>query len=142
MQISHILLPVDGSIYSDHAIKYAIYCSKLAGARITIVNCYEWQGFELEMSSLVIEDLKKKLEKQSAEILEETSRLLEQEGIEHDQRFLVGSPGKILYDLAASKEFDLIIMGSHGHSDIAGLFLGSVTHKVLNKLHCPVLVVP
>jgi len=48
----------------------------------------------------------------------------------------------MLSSLAKSKEFDLIVMGSHGHSDIAGLFLGSVTHKVLNTIYCPVLVVP
>lgn len=43
--------------------------------------------------------------------------------------------------MAKTGDFDLIVMGSHGHSDIAGLFLGSVTHKVLNKVYCPVLIV-
>jgi hypothetical protein len=32
-------------------------------------------------------------------------------------------------------------MGSRGLSDIAGLFVGSVTHKVLQLAHIPVLVV-
>jgi Universal stress protein family len=35
----------------------------------------------------------------------------------------------------------LIVMGSRGLSDIAGLFVGSVTHKVLQLAHVPVLVV-
>ena len=55
---------------------------------------------------------------------------------------IAGLPGDVLASQAKSKEYDLIIMGSHGHSDIAGLFLGSVTHKVLNTIYCPILIVP
>jgi nucleotide-binding universal stress UspA family protein len=64
------------------------------------------------------------------------------EGVTFTTKALLGSPGKVLTNLAKTKEFDLIIMGSHGHSDVSGLFLGSVTHKVLNTIHCPVMVVP
>lgn len=37
---------------------------------------------------------------------------------------------------------DLVIMGSHGHSALYNLLLGSVTAGVLNSAPCPVLVVP
>ena len=37
---------------------------------------------------------------------------------------------------------DLIILGSHHHSTIYDLLVGSVTHDVLKRAHCPVLVVP
>jgi nucleotide-binding universal stress UspA family protein len=37
---------------------------------------------------------------------------------------------------------DLIILGSHHHSTIYDLLVGSVTHDVLKHAHCPVLVVP
>lgn len=142
MQFTHILLPVDGSVYSENAARYAVYLAKMSGARITAVSCYEWCGHMVEMSEAVIEELKKKLAKESRTILEETSELLKKEGVEHEIKLERGAPGTVLTELAKSKEYDLIIMGSHGHSDIAGLFLGSVTHKVLNTIYCPVLVVP
>ncbi len=63
-------------------------------------------------------------------------------GIEYAIEAQAGSAGTVLSKLAKSGDFDLIVMGSQGHSDIAGLFLGSVTHKVLNTIYCPVLVVP
>ena len=142
MQISKILLPVDGSIYSDHATEYAIYLAQLSGAQIKAVSCYEWLGNMPEMSGSVVKELIKGLKEQSEEVLEKTAEILAAAGVEHSVECLSGSPGTLLSSLAKSKEYDLIIMGSHGHSDIAGLFLGSVTHKVLNTIYCPVLVVP
>jgi nucleotide-binding universal stress UspA family protein len=37
---------------------------------------------------------------------------------------------------------DLVILGSHHHSTIYNLLIGSVTDDVLKRAHCPVLVVP
>jgi nucleotide-binding universal stress UspA family protein len=142
MKISKILLPVDGSSYSDHATEYAIYLARLSHAHITAVSCYEWLGHMVDIPDSVIEELKQNLKKQAADVLEKTSQIIDQAGINHTVRTMSGSPGSMLTNLAKSKEFDLIVMGSHGHSDIAGLFLGSVTHKVLNTIYCPVLVVP
>ncbi|MCK5838129.1 MAG: universal stress protein, partial [Desulfobacula sp.] len=35
---------------------------------------------------------------------------------------------------------DLIVMGSRGVTDFAGLFIGSVAHQVLHKSECPVFI--
>ena len=142
MQISKILLPVDVSTYSDHATEYAIYLAKLSGAHIHAVSCYEWLGHMPEVADTIIEELKTKMKSQAEEVLAKTARTIEEAGVEYSVSSISGSPGIMLSNLAKSKEFHLIVMCSHGHSDIAGLFLGSVTHKVLNTIYCPVLVVP
>lgn len=142
MQISRILLPVDGSSYSKNAVEYAVYLAKLSGAHITAVSCYEWLGHMEEIPESMVEELKRKLKKQAEEILQKTIHPMIEAGVEHTVETISGPPGKMLTKLAKSKDFDLIVMGSHGHSDISGLFLGSVTHKVLNTIYCPVLVVP
>ena len=58
MRISKILLPVDGSRYSDNAIDYAVYLAGLSGAHVTVVSCYEWLGGLPEISESVINNLK------------------------------------------------------------------------------------
>lgn len=142
MQMSRILLPVDGSSYSDHAVEHAVYCAKLSGARVTVISCYEWSGYMLEMPESMVADLKKKYAEEAQQIVEQASKKLEAAGVDYEVKLIAGSPGSELPKLAKSKDYDLIIMGSHGHSDLSGLFLGSVTHKVLNKIYCPVMVVP
>ena len=142
MDIKRILLPFDGSDYSVNAAKYALGLAKLVSAHVTIVNCYEWRGHMPEVPELLIQDLQENMRIEAENILKKAKGIFENEGVEHKLETRAGSPGYVLSNLAKSKEFDLIIMGSHGHSDIAGLFLGSVTHKVLNKIYCPILVVP
>lgn len=142
MHIKKILVPVDGSSYSGHAVESAIDLAKISGAGICLVNCYELLDASLEVSGIHAKDIARSVEKQSYTVLENAAQQLREAGIDFTTKSILGSPGKVLTDLAKSKDFDLIIMGSHGHSDMIGLFLGSVTHKVLNTLYCPVMVVP
>ena len=142
MKIEKILLPVDGSIHSQNATNYALTLAKLYGAHVTIVNCYDWRANISEVPNSLIKDLESKSKKGAEDILKKAGDIFAEQGIAHKLEAISGSPGDVLAKQAKSKEYDLIIMGSHGHSDIAGLFLGSVTHKVLNTIYCPVMVVP
>lgn len=142
MKIEKILLPYDGSEYSVNAAKYALDLAKLVDAHVTIVNCYEWRGYMPEVPELLIKDLQSNMKKEAEAILLRAEGIFENQGVDYKIETLPGSPGYVLSNLAKSKQYDLIIMGSHGHSEIGGLFLGSVTHKVLNTIYCPILVVP
>lgn len=53
----------------------------------------------------------------------------------------VGSPGELIAKTASSGKFDLVMMGSHGHSALGSLVMGSVTTKVLAHCKVPVLLV-
>jgi nucleotide-binding universal stress UspA family protein len=52
-----------------------------------------------------------------------------------------GDPAAQIIALAKERQADLIVMGSRGHGQLAGLLLGSVAQKVLAHAACPVLVV-
>lgn len=62
-------------------------------------------------------------------------------GVSADRRVLVGDPGPEMCALAASEEFDLVVVGSHGSGFLKRVLLGSVSHHVLHHAPCPVLVV-
>jgi nucleotide-binding universal stress UspA family protein len=51
-----------------------------------------------------------------------------------------GSPARALVQRACSEEYDLIVMGSHGHGRLHGALLGCVSQKVLHASPVPVLL--
>ena len=52
-----------------------------------------------------------------------------------------GDPADVVLGIAAREKADLIVLGSRGLSDLAGLFLGSVSHKVSARADCACLTV-
>jgi len=142
MKIDKILLPFDGSEYSINAAKYALELAKLTGAHVDIVYCNEWKLQNSEVPDSLLEQIRSNRKNEAKGLLKIAEGIFANEGPQYTLELVSGTPGQVLTRRAQSKEYDMIIMGSHGHSDIAGLFLGSVTHKVLNKIYCPVLIVP
>jgi nucleotide-binding universal stress UspA family protein len=53
---------------------------------------------------------------------------------------IFGHAARYIVEAADKHDVGLIVMGSRGRSDLAGLVLGSTTHKVIHLTHRPVLV--
>jgi nucleotide-binding universal stress UspA family protein len=54
---------------------------------------------------------------------------------------LEGNPPSLIVDFVKEYDGDLVVMGSRGLSGLKEVFLGSVSHYVVQKAPCPVLVV-
>jgi nucleotide-binding universal stress UspA family protein len=52
-----------------------------------------------------------------------------------------GSPGNMIVEYVKQNDAYLVVMGSRGLSGLKELFLGSVSHYVVQKAHCPVFIV-
>jgi nucleotide-binding universal stress UspA family protein len=50
-----------------------------------------------------------------------------------------GDPAPVISE--ASKDFDLVVVGSHGREGLDRFLLGSVSHAIVHHVACPVLVV-
>ena len=59
----------------------------------------------------------------------------------HTTHVHVGQTADVIARLAGELKCDLIVMGSHGRSGLAGLIMGSVASRVLHLAPCPVLLV-
>ena len=58
-----------------------------------------------------------------------------------DVEIVAGDPTDAIVRIAQEEKADLIVMGSHGHTGLRHLLLGSVAEKVLRHAPCPVLIV-
>jgi nucleotide-binding universal stress UspA family protein len=53
----------------------------------------------------------------------------------------VGNPGEQILSMARKGNYDLIIMGTHGHGKLGQSIIGSVAGEVIRRCSRPVLVV-
>ena len=139
MQLKKILLPVDGSAESDRAAEYALGLSKLTGAQILLVHCH--RQFPALLGEPYFQNAVSRILSQSNELLEPYRKLLASKKATFEDRVLEGPPGSAICETARIEECDMIVMGSRGRSDLEGLILGSVAHRVLHAAPCPVLVI-
>ena len=91
------------------------------------------EEFENELKNKLIEEAKSKMESIKKE--------LEDIGYKVKDIVVVGVPYKEIVKIAEDEGVDIIIMGSHGKSNLRDILLGSVTENVIKKSNKPVLVV-
>jgi nucleotide-binding universal stress UspA family protein len=134
----HILIAVDGSDDSHQAVQAAIEIAKKFLGDVLVLHVHEHElgkraaGYPMETS----ED--------SNRMVSDAVKTLQDSGVTargEVQEAVAGRAAKHIVDRAKSQSSDLIVMGSRGMSDLAGLLLGSVTHKVMQLAQESVLVV-
>ena len=52
---------------------------------------------------------------------------------------VVGQSAPVILEYAADKKMDLIVMGTHGRSDVSHVLMGSVAEKVVRTTPCPIM---
>lgn len=78
---------------------------------------------------------------ESAKVTDPVVKFLGKHGIEPKVLHKVGQAGEQIAKVAEVGKFDLVLMGSHGHSALGNLVMGSVATQVLAHCSVPVLLV-
>ncbi len=139
MQANHLLLPVDGSAHADRATGYAIDLAQLLDSRILLLFCH--RSFPKVIGEPYLQTIITRTLEDAQETLKPYSDRLSDAQVEFESRIMEGPAGNTIVQVATIDNCDLIVMGTRGRSDLQGLLLGSVTHRVLQTAPCPVLVV-
>ena len=140
MQIRKILLAIDGSDHSMKAAEYAIDVAKLMQGEILILHCH--RPFPVAAGEPYFQMAEAGIRDSAHRLMDPFIALLKQSGVPFRDKIEEGRAGEIIPRVADSDGCDVIVMGSRGRSELKGLVLGSVTHRVLRTATCPVLVVP
>lgn len=136
----HVLCPVDLSRPARDALDIAPQLVRPGGAGITLLHV-----LELPVSyagEVPAPDFHRDLDPRAAALLDRwTADLKAKVDVPVTQLSRIGHPGaQILAVLDDDRTFDLVVMGSHGHTGIARALLGSVAEKIVRHARCPVLV--
>jgi len=113
--------------------------AKLTGARIVVAHVDERIAAKGDMPSIRAD------EDEIFKRIESEVEQLAADGVDASAErkvVVLGGPAHAIAEIADEADADLIVVGTRGHSQIAGLLLGSVTTRLLHIAKRPVLAVP
>lgn len=137
-----ILIPIDGSDYSMRAVEKGVELAKKFDSEIVIINAIEYLDLlESRESEKARTDA---LGEYSRKILDKSKPILNMLNFSNYQLVSeLDEPTNAICKYADKNGMDLIIMGSQGLNagKFKGIFVGSITRKVISCTNLPVLVV-
>jgi len=123
-----VLWATDGSEAAERALPYARSLTDRYRGTLLIVHCEEASSYGELRSRLL-----------------EMAEVLRAEGMDVRTRITSDStvrPAHGIREIADELNADVIVVGTRGHSPLAGVVVGSVTQRLLRDAPCPVLAVP
>lgn len=132
-----IVVGVDGSDSSMRALDWAIQQAELTRVSVLAVAAWHWPvalgwGIPLAPPYIPSQDAEAVME----DVLEPIRT--KHPDVKIESRVVEGHPAPVL--LEASRGADLLVVGSRGHGEFAGMLLGSVSEHCVSNASCPVLV--
>lgn len=135
-----ILLPLDGSLVSETALRMAAGLARSRSAEILVVRVVDPHA-PLPAGAFGMAQQLHQVEHESAtDYLERIARDLTHWGLQGSTEVRVGQPSAQIVKAAREKHADLIVMASHGRSGPGRWLIGSVAESVLRQSPCPVLL--
>ncbi len=126
-----ILVPLKGDATDQAVIDQAGALARLSGGKLVLLHVVH--AHTLDEAAF---------RKQEASVhLEEKVALLAADGIPAESRVVEGEPAAAVVAVAAEVPADLIVMATHGHTEVRHVFMGSVTEDVVRSAPAPVLLV-
>ncbi|SFM39275.1 Nucleotide-binding universal stress protein, UspA family [Gracilibacillus orientalis] len=128
-----IILAADGSEHAlratDHAIKFVESVSEYRLDIVIVMNEEKKGKQSINLARLVEEKLKL------------TKQKLKQANVHFRTIILIGDPKHEIVKYAKREEVDLCIIGSRGLNKFQEMVLGSISHKTVKHINCPILII-
>ena len=144
----HILVTLDGSEMGESALPHveAISRACLPDGRITLLQVvtplHLYEGLEVSLPPHEKERLENEATARVWEYLQAVADRLDTGDVAVDIEVCHGDVAKEVVAYANRTEADLIVIGSHGHSEFRHLIIGSVANKVTRNACTPIFLVP
>ena len=137
-----ILFAADGSPQSLAALETLIksFAYFRETPSLTVLCVHPPVPYRAAASALGHETLQRYYDEENAQALAGARELLTARGIAFDAETRVGAPAEEIVKRAEEGKFTMIAMGTHGHTALANLVMGSVATAVIARTRVPVLL--
>jgi nucleotide-binding universal stress UspA family protein len=144
IDLQRILVPTDFSKHSQSALAYAVAFADRFDATLFLLHVVQDLALFIPDMVAVAPPLTPSVAQLTEAVQAAFDRLIRDNHLEKltvRREVREGTPFFEIIRYARDMDIDLIVMGTHGHSGLAHVLLGSVTEKVVRKAPCPVLTV-
>ena len=138
-----ILYPTDFSDVASSALEFVKQLKEAGAKDVIVLHVIDIRGIDalsryasrdlIEIENFMEEEIEKKVDQLEQELTDC--------GLTVKVRIERGVPFREILRVEEEEDVSLIVLGSHGVSNIEEMFLGSVSEKVIRKAKSPVLVV-
>ena len=143
-----ILVPIDFSPCSEVVLGHAAEIAPYFGAMVDVLHVWEPPMMVVPETSVgfVDRDARRALlefaHTRQGTAMKTMLTVLEERGVEQVRgRLERVDPCETILRIAHESPYDLIVMGTHGRTGLAHLFLGSIAERVVRRAPCPVLTI-
>ena len=136
MKFQNILCPVDFSDNGKKALECASVWAEEYGAKLHLLNVFQ----------LTIVDSDPRVGAYPVAlgldtIREQLNKTFPTTDVALSRKLLVGDPASQIVTYADENSIDLIVMGTHGHTGLERVLMGSVAEYTVRHAHCPVVTI-
>lgn len=137
---STIVVGVDESDGSRRALRWAAAEAARRGARLHVITAWTWDAMEGAPLAMVDHEAMHGIAEQTqAEVVREVLSV-GPEPPEVVREVVQSTAAEALVE--ASRDAELIVVGTHGRGPVRSFLLGSVSQSVIRHAGCPVVVMP
>lgn len=134
LTIQTILHPTDFSEHAARAFRLACALARDYGAKVYVLHVAPPPVPKVGKGMIPLPDIsEEELKHRLNELKPHDPK------VTVERRLVEGLPAEEIVRFAGEKHCDLVMMGTHGLTGLAHLFLGSVAEQVMRKAPCPVL---
>jgi universal stress protein A len=141
--IRRILVPIDFSVHSKNALKYAVPMAEQFGASLRLVYVVEPTIYpaDLGFGQVVLPEIEDELADKGER---ELHALIQSEignRCEASAAVRTGKPHQEILMEADEQDVDLIIVATHGHTGVEHMLFGSTAERLVRNARCPVITI-
>lgn len=134
----NILVPIDGSIYSEKSLERASEFVDAFGSNLILIYVVEKS---IPINLLDRKEYLEILRKFGTNVLEKANKKLSKKGITAKILLKEGNIVNEIEKTVKKEKCDLIVVGNKGLGSVSRLILGSVSNKISQSSSCSVLIV-
>lgn len=136
-----IVVGVDGSPASRDALVWALDEARLREARLTVVHAWAvpLTAYATPYGAVLTDDLIAANRDTANDLLDNLLDDMDTTGVDVQRTIVEGPAAETLLD--ATKDADLLVVGSRGRGGFSGLLLGSVSQQCAHHASCPTVIV-